>query len=123
MSSDTKVLYNGQCPVCSREMDHYAKASTKAAIPIRYDDLNDPAKLADWGIDSDQAARRLHLRKNGQTFVGIPAFIELWQEIPRYRWLARAVALPGVNRLAVLGYDHVLAPLIYRWHLWRQKRA
>ena len=38
-----------------------------------------------------EAAKRLHVRKNGQVYDGIPAFIALWQDMPRYRWLARVV--------------------------------
>ncbi len=119
----TCVLYNANCPVCSFEIDHYAAYSVERALPIEFDDLNDTSRLAQWGLDADQAARRLHVLKDGEIIVGIPAFLVLWQEMPRYRWLARVVSLPGVFRLACWGYDHVLAPLIYRWHLRRQRRA
>ena len=47
----------------------------------------------------------------------------LWQQMPRYRWLARIVALPGIRQAATLVYDHILAPLLYRSHLRRQRRA
>lgn len=117
----TEVLYNAACPVCSREIDHYAALSVRDALPIGYDDLNDPALLARWGIGMDDAARRLHVRRDGQTLSGIPAFIALWQDIPRYRWLARIVSLPGVYRLSVWTYDFLLAPLLYRWHLRRMR--
>ena len=67
-------------------------------------------------MDADTAARRLHVRKDGIVLSGIPAFIALWQEIPRYRWLARIVSLPGIHRLAVWTYDGILAPALYAWH-------
>jgi hypothetical protein len=55
---------------------------------------------------------------------GIPAFLELWAQMPRYRFLAKLVGLPGIMQIAALAYDHVLAPAIYRWHLHRlRKRA
>lgn len=120
--SDTQVLYNANCPVCSFEIDHYAAYSRSKALPIGFDDLNDPEKLARWGLDTDAAARRLYVLKDGQLLSGIPGFIALWQEMPRYRWLARLVALPGIYRLACWSYDLVLAPLIYRWHLRRLAR-
>ncbi|MFT6673924.1 MAG: putative DCC family thiol-disulfide oxidoreductase YuxK [Sulfitobacter sp.] len=123
MTDHTRVLYNGACPVCRREIGHYETASQQAARRISYDDLNDPVTLAEWGIDADRAARRLHLRKNGRTYAGIPAFIELWRAIPRYHWLARLISLPVIYPCAVLAYDHVLAALIYKWHLRRQSRA
>ncbi|MEL6619374.1 MAG: DUF393 domain-containing protein [Pseudomonadota bacterium] len=118
MTDQTRVLYNADCPVCSFEINHYAEYSEKSGLPIRFDDLNSQA-LAQWNITADEAARRLHVLKNGEIYGGIPAFIVLWQDMPRYRWLARLVSLPGINWLAVKVYDHVLAPLIYRWHLRR----
>lgn len=118
----TTVLYNAACPVCSYEIDHYAAYSAKADLPIGFDDLNEADALARWGLDADTAARRLHVLKDGQLLSGIPAFIALWREMPRYNWLARVVSLPGIYRLACWSYDLALAPLIYRWHLRRVKR-
>ncbi|MGD9293881.1 MAG: DUF393 domain-containing protein [Roseobacter sp.] len=120
--STTSVLYNADCPVCSYEIDHYATYSRNNALPIRFDDLNDTASLSKWNLDGDAAARRLHVLKDGELLSGIPAFVALWQEMPRYRWLARTVRLPGVFHLACGLYDHALAPAIYRWHLARLRR-
>jgi molybdopterin biosynthesis enzyme len=62
--------------------------------------------------------------RDGELTSGIPAFLVLWREMPRYRWLAKIVGLPGLRQAASVTYDHVLAPLIYRWHLRRKvKRA
>lgn len=125
MSQETKteVLYNAACPVCRHEIDHYARLSQDQALPIRYDDLNAPEMAEIWGIDPDTAARRLHVRKSGETLSGIPAFIALWQDIPRYHWLARFVSTPGVHGLAVLIYDWVLAPALYVWDKRRRRKA
>lgn len=117
----TEVLYNADCPVCSYEIDHYARIVERDALAIAFSDLNNSKDVGQWGLTADQAARRLHVRKNGKVFSGIPAFIALWQDMPRYRWLARLVATPGIHRLAVWTYDYVLAPLLYRWHLKRTK--
>lgn len=122
MSDKTEVLYNGSCPICSREIDHYAAISDREALRIRYDDLGDRRMLDAWGITKDDAARRLHVRKDGQIYGGIPAFVVLWREIPRYRWLARVVNTPGVHRVACVVYDYILAPLLYQLHLRREAR-
>lgn len=122
MTEKTEVLYNGECPVCSREVNHYAKLSADQALPIRYDDLNDLSKLDVWGITPDQAARRLHVRKDGEITSGIPAFIILWREIPQTQWLAKVVNLPVIHRIACWAYDYALAPIIYRWHISRTRR-
>ena len=118
----TSVLYNADCPVCSYEINHYAKFSAAQSLPIGFDDLNDKERLDAWGLDTETAAKRLHVLKDGQLYSGIPAFIELWQEMPKYRWLARIVSLPGVFHVAVLIYDNILAPLIYRSHIKRVAR-
>ncbi|KPA23175.1 hypothetical protein shim_14700 [Shimia sp. SK013] len=120
MTSQTRVLFNADCPICNAEICHYKAYSDGKGLEIGFDDLNSSA-LADWDIDADTAARRLHVIHEGQVFAGIPAFLVLWKEMPRYRTLAKLVSLPGIRQVASIGYDYILAPLIYRRHLWRQK--
>ncbi|MCK0150445.1 DUF393 domain-containing protein [Marivita sp. S6314] len=120
-TSQTKVLFNNDCPVCSFEINHYAAYARREGLPIQFDDLNG-AERAAWGIDEDTAARRLYVLQNGELTSGIPAFLVLWLEMPRYRWLGRIVGLPGIKQIASLVYDYALAPLIYRWHLRRKAR-
>lgn len=122
MSNETEVLYNAACPICKREVDHYAKLSAKHDLPIGYHDLGDSGQLSDWGMTEKDAAMRLHVRKDGQVYGGIPAFVVLWQDIPQMRWLARLVSLPGVHWVACVVYDYILAPLLYRWHLARMAK-
>ncbi|OYW62581.1 MAG: thiol-disulfide oxidoreductase [Rhodobacterales bacterium 32-66-7] len=115
----TAVLFNADCPVCNFEIRHYARYAAAKGLPIRFDDLNSTAREG-WGLDADTAARRLYVLHDGRLTSGIPAFLVLWAEMPRYRWVARVVGLPGIRHAASAVYDHVLAPLIYRWHLRRQ---
>ena len=117
----TEVLYNADCPVCSFEINHYAKIARSKALSIEFSDLNDAEKLSQWGLTREVAAKRLHVRKGDELLSGIPAFIELWQNMPRYRWLARAVSLPVIRGAAVFVYDKVLAPALFRWDTRRQK--
>lgn len=116
------VLYNAQCAVCRVEIEHYADYSRAQALPIRFDDLNTPDALERWNIDTDTAAKRLHVLKGDKLLTGIPAFIELWREMPRYRILARIFSAPVIFQLACIMYDQVLAPTIYRLHLRRLRR-
>jgi len=121
MSEETKVLYNAQCPVCNYEISHYAKYSEKSGLPIRFDDLNSQA-LGGWGLTPDQAARRLYVVHEGELTSGVPAFLVLWAQMPKYRWVAQLVGLPVFKQISEVAYDYVLAPLIYRWHLRRLAR-
>ena len=117
-SPKTSVLYNANCPVCNFEIGHYARYAGDNGLPIRFDDLNSDAR-ENWGIDADTAARRLYVLHDGNLTSGIAAFLVLWAQMPRYRLLGRFVGLPGVRQVASLAYDHILAPVIYRWHLRR----
>ena len=123
MSQATRVLYNADCPVCSFEIDHYRSYCSTHEIPLRFDDLNNKSALHDWGLSEDDAARRLYIEDAGQLYSGIPAFVVLWRHMPRYRWLARIVDVPGIRHVSIVAYDWLLAPAIYRWHLLRKRRA
>lgn len=120
-SPKTSVLFNANCPVCNFEIQHYAQYAVANDLPIRFDDLNSGAR-DQWGLDADTAARRLYVLHEGRLTSGIPAFLVLWAQMPRYRWLARVVGLPGIRQVASAAYDHVLAPVIYRWHLRRLRK-
>ncbi|WP_431301306.1 thiol-disulfide oxidoreductase DCC family protein [Tabrizicola sp. BL-A-41-H6] len=120
-ASETSVLFNASCPVCNFEIRHYERYAAANGLPIRFDDLNSDM-LGRWGLDADTAARRLYVLKDGALTSGIPAFLVLWADMPRYRWLARIVGLPGVRQIASAVYDRVLAPVIYHWHLRRLRR-
>ena len=73
-------------------------------------------------MDADTAARRLYVLHDGVLTSGISAFLVLWAQMPRYRLLGRIVGLPGIRQIASAAYDHVLAPVIYRWHLRRLRK-
>ena len=120
-SAKTPVLFNANCPVCNFEIQHYAKYAVANDLPIRLDDLNSNAR-DQWDLDADTAAWRLYVLHEGRLTSGIPAFLVLWAQMPRYRWLARVVGLPGIRQIASAAYDQVLAPVIYRWHLRRLRR-
>jgi len=120
-SAKTTVLYNASCPVCNFEIQHYARYAGRTGLPIRFDDLNSDAR-GHWGLDADAAAKRLYVLHEGKLSSGIPAFLVLWAQMPRYRWLALAVGLPGAFQSACWIYDFVLAPAIYRLHLRRLRK-
>ena len=122
MPSETRVLYNAECPVCDAEICHYAAYTSKRDLPVRYDDLNTEAREA-WGIDATTAAQRLHVMHNGEIHIGLDAFRILWAQMPRYRPLAWITGIPGLYHLCNWLYDRLLAPTLYRHHLRRQARA
>jgi predicted DCC family thiol-disulfide oxidoreductase YuxK len=112
-----RVLYNGECPICRFEIDHYRRVAARDGLPVRFDDLNDRA--GDWGMDPDMAARRLHVTRGGEVLSGFPAFLALWSAMPRMRWFARIAGLPGLRQAIGWFYDRIGAPMLYRAHLRR----
>jgi hypothetical protein len=68
------------------------------------------------GLSKIFAKKRLHVRtQDGNVMVGVDAFLALWAEMPIYKFFGRLVGIPGVYHLAVIAYDHVLAPLLFWW--------
>ena len=105
-----KVLYNGSCPICSREIDHYKR---RTVVKTMYVDLN-TADLTEWGIDKDTAKKRLYVQIGEQIYSGVDAFAHLWSSIPLYKPLAVFVRLPVIYQLANITYDYILAPVLYK---------
>ena len=118
---EISVLYNSQCPVCNVEVGHYARYAGETGLTIRFDDLNTDA-LDRWGLDLDTAARSLYVQHDGVLISGVPAFLVLWSQMPRYRFLAHIVGMPGIKQIASAAYDHVFAPALYRRHQRRLGR-
>ena len=117
MDQETRVLFNHTCPVCRAEISAYQRRALRDGLPIRFDPLD---RADDWGLSTDEAARRLHVWHDGKVLSGLDAFRALWQQMPHLRWLAWLTGFPGVYGLTRRVYDHILAPILYRAHLRRQ---
>lgn len=111
--------YNGACPVCRAEMDTYRRACERDGNAVLFVDVSQAEAVSDHlrgEVSQDQALRRLHVRAADGTLVsGVDAFLVLWRAMPRMRWLAWFVSLPLIYSATTVLYDHVIAPLIYRW--------
>ena len=92
------ILYNDECPVCSLEIDHYRGLSSKLDLPLEFEKISDQgATLLASNLTSDDAKKRLHARaENGSLYIGVDAFLAIWDKLPYYRWLGRIIALPGI---------------------------
>jgi len=113
----TDVYYNGECPVCSAEMSHYAALCADSQKPLRFIDASrQPDALAHCGLRPDHLETRVYLKDSkGRIVSGLPALIQLWSRMPQYRWLARLTSLPVLRPVMVGLYDHVIAPGLARW--------
>ncbi len=123
----TEIYYNGDCPVCSAEMNHYASLCASSQKTLRFvDSMQLPDALARCGLRIDHLERRVYLKDaRGRIVSGLPALIELWSHLPRYRWLAKLTSAPVINPMCIGVYDQVIAPGLAAWsrvRLARQQR-
>ena len=97
------VYYDGSCPLCRAEIGHYRRKDQSGALC--FVDVSEPIAVIPDGLTQQQAMKRFHVRTGRGTIVsGAAAFVEVWARLPRWRWAARAAALPGVLALLELGY-------------------
>lgn len=109
------VFFDGGCPLCRREIDHYRKLEARS--PILWLDVTQPdAPLGEYGLVKESAMRRFHvLDGHGQFQIGAHGFVTLWSELPYYRYLASIVkalsVVPLLDRIYVRFAD---------WHFSRR---
>lgn len=99
----TIMFYDGGCPLCRREIEHYQRLDTAGRIEW-LDISRDASLLQAFGITLDTAMARLHvLHRDGWMATGAAAFAVVWSELPYYRVLAhllyRLNLLPLLERL------------------------
>ena len=89
------VLYDGACPLCSREIALYQRAQSN--VPLCFADISDSGEALPPGTTREQLLKRFHVRSpDGQLLSGAEAFVRLWAALPGWRWLARTARLPGM---------------------------
>lgn len=118
------IYYNGDCPVCRTEMEHYAQICATARPELRFIDSNEqPNDFTRCGLRQEHLERRVYIRDaDGQIVSGMPAIIALWSRIPRYVWASRVFSLPLIRPATELLYDHVIAPSLALWAKTRARR-
>ena len=117
----TTVLFNGDCKICNKEICVYQTYGAGRGLPIDFKDIN-AIDLAPFGLTRNETARQLHVIKNYELFKGVKAFVVLWNEMPRYRFLAKIFSLPVVTDLAQFFYYHIIARYLYARDIKRLKK-
>lgn len=97
------VYYDGSCPLCRLEIDHYRRQTGAEAICFR--DVSPADAPTEADLPRDAAMARFHVRReDGALVSGAAAFVEVWRALPRWRWAARVAALPGLVWLLEIAY-------------------
>ena len=99
---DARVYYDGNCPLCRREIAHYRRLSGSERmewVDIGCEDTRLPAE----GPSRAEAMARMHVQDaSGAWHTGAWAFAQMWSHLPSYRWLARFLrvtrTLPALDR-------------------------
>ena len=108
-----EVWFDGDCPLCRREIALMRGLDRRGAI--RFIDLADGTGTCP--IDRGELLARFHAREDGQMLSGAAAFAAMWRAVP----LLRPLGLLARNRavLAVLERLYVaflrVRPRLQRW--------
>lgn len=108
----TKVFYDGQCPLCRREIHHYQQMKSISGIEwINISGNN--AVNEEYGLSREKAMARFHvLDAQGCWHVGAYGFVEMWSQLSAMRWLAFAL-----KKLRLLPFADWLYSWFARWRL------
>lgn len=114
-TSPLTVLYDGECPLCRREIAHaQGLANRRPQSGLSFVDISASGSqvLSDAPIGQSERARllaRFHVqRADGSRLDGAAAFVAMWERLPGWRWLAKFAKVPLVLPLLELGYSGFL---------------
>lgn len=98
------VFFDGLCPLCSREIEHYRRQP--GAESISFVDITassfDPVQA---GVNPRRVHEVLHVRDaQGRISTGVDAFVEIWRVLPRYEWAARWAGRAPIKAVLSAGY-------------------
>ena len=89
-----KVLFDGSCPICRREISFYQRQ--RGAADLLWIDVSQIAEgEVIPGLSRQRARSRFHLLdETGVLRSGGAAFAALWLRLPGFKWLGRLCRLP-----------------------------
>ena len=109
------VLFDGGCPLCSREISHYRQLAPVGEVEW-IDVTREADRLVCFGVTSQAAMQTFHvLDRDGHLHLGVRGFLVLWEALPYYRQLARLCRFLHVIPLLEWGYARFA-----RWHYRRR---
>ncbi|MGB0733984.1 MAG: thiol-disulfide oxidoreductase DCC family protein, partial [Pontibacterium sp.] len=108
------VFYDGACPLCRKEIDHYRKID-KARCISWVDVTSCPEQLTPFGISYPAAMQRLHcVDTNGNKAIGVQGFLLIWDNLRYYKHVANTVRFLRLTRVLSFAYN--------RFAVWRYKK-
>lgn len=113
-SSQITVLYDGDCPLCSREI-RFLERRDRGRGRIQFEDIADPSfDPSAYGLDSRNVMARIHgVLPDGTVIEGVEVFRRVYAAVG-LGWLMAPTRWPGLRRLADLAY-RIFARNRLRW--------
>ena len=103
------VYHDGSCPLCRREIALVRKLTAPEAVTF-VDVSGSAGQDVVPGLTADQAMRRFHVRRaDGRLVSGAAAFLEMWAQSPRLRFLNILSRRPLIVAFLDLVYGAFLA--------------
>ncbi len=105
MSAPLVMLYDGLCPICSREVRWIRRKARRRHADLAFRDITapdfDPGK---FGLTHADVRRRIHaITPEGNVIEGLEVFRRVYRELG-LGWLAAWTAWPVLRHLADAGY-------------------
>ena len=105
-----KVYYNKSCNICRAEINLYKKQGIKNIYWV--DITNNKNAEKETLKNSKNLLRRLHVKDGKKIYTGFEAFLIVWKNIPKYRFLYKFFKTPLIFNLFNFFYE-IIAYFLY----------
>ena len=98
------IFYDGQCGLCTKEINYYKKIAPKNTF-IFYDIINNVERIEKLGFNLQEGLLYLHVvNHDNKIKIGAEAFITIWENLKYWRLFAKIIASPPILFLAKIIY-------------------
>ena len=98
-----KVYFNNSCKICRTEINLYKKQNIKDIEWVDITD-NETAEI-ETQKDAKSLLRRLHIKDGANIIEGAEAFLLIWKNIPKYRFLYKILKKPIIFNIFSFFYE------------------
>jgi len=99
------VYFNNSCKICRTEINLYKKQNIKDIEWVDITD-NETAEI-ETQKDAKSLLRRLHIKDGANIIDGAEAFLLIWKNIPKYRFLYKILKKPIIFNIFSFFYEIV----------------
>ena len=97
------MYFNNSCKICRTEINLYKKQNIKDIEWVDITD-NETAEI-ETQKDAKSLLRRLHIKDGANIIEGAEAFLLIWKNIPKYRFLYKVLKKPIIFNIFSFFYE------------------